>query len=191
MMSDQYIGEIRAMACNFEPKGWAQCDGRTLQISQYQPLYTLIGTTYGGDGKTTFALPDLRGRCAISQGTGKGLTPRNIGQGGGSDGIVLNANQIPAHSHSLVAGHAWGVLKCTNSPANSNTPVGNSLSVNASKDTTVRYNTAAPNVAMSPSGMEVTGSTENTGAGTPHNNVQPYTTLTYYIALTGLYPSMM
>ena len=98
-----FIGEIRIIGRNAEPKGWARCDGQLLPISQYPALYNLIGTTYGGDGDTTFALPDLRGRTPIHQGAGEGLTPRELGQTLGAETVVLSAQELPAHSHSVRA----------------------------------------------------------------------------------------
>lgn len=186
-MSDQFIGEIRAMGFNYETVGWLQCDGRSLKVSKYSELYSVIGNTYGGD-TTNFMLPDLRGRCAIGQGQGSGLTPRLMGQKSGNDTIVLNANELPAHKHNIAEGAAWGVLKCKDTKANSTTPINNSFSINASKDSTQRYSTETPAATMNGTSIEVSGSTENAGTSFAHNNLQPYLTITYFIAYQGIYP---
>ena len=101
-MSEPFLAEIRIVAFNFAPRGWATCDGQLLPISQNQALFSLVGTMYGGDGRTTFGVPDLRGRVPIHRGTGPGLTPRTQGQSGGSETNVLNVNQLPAHSHTII-----------------------------------------------------------------------------------------
>jgi len=107
------------MAFSFAPKQWIQCDGRVLNINDYQQLYSLIGITYGGNGTSNFAVPDLRGRCAIGQEQGVNLTPRTLGQKSGSEGTILSTAELPAQNHTLTEGNDWGVLNCKNATADS------------------------------------------------------------------------
>jgi microcystin-dependent protein len=167
---DPLLGQISMFAGNFAPRGWALCDGRLLLISQYTQLYSVLGTTYGGDGRTTFALPDLRGRAPIHEGQGPGLSDKRLGQRGGAEQVILQVSNLPSHTHSLNASTATGT---------SNAPTGN---VHA--DTSVfdkEYVTTA-NTAM---GTETIG---NTGGGVPVDIVQPYLTINYIIALEGDFP---
>jgi microcystin-dependent protein len=167
---DPLLGQISMFAGNFAPRGWALCDGRLLLISQYTQLYSVLGATYGGDGRTTFALPDLRGRAPIHEGQGPGLSDKRLGQRGGAEQVILQVSNLPSHTHSLNASTATGT---------SNVPTGN---VHA--DTSVfdkEYATTA-NTAM---GTETIG---NTGGGVPVDIVQPYLTINYIIALDGDFP---
>jgi microcystin-dependent protein len=168
---DPLLGQISMFAGNFAPRGWALCDGRLLLISQYTQLYSVLGTTYGGDGRTTFALPDLRGRAPIHEGQGPGLSDKRLGQRGGAEQVILQVSNLPSHTHSLNASTATGT---------SNVPTGN---VHA--DTSVfdkEYATTA-NTAMSGTAIG------NTGGNIPVSIVQPYLTITYIIALQGTFPS--
>lgn len=168
-----YLGEIRLVPYNFAPTGWANCDGQLLSISQNSALFSLIGTIYGGDGQTTFALPDLRGRVPMHVGQGPGQPNYNIGQSGGSVTNTLNANNLPQHNHPV-----YGVTE----DGNSSTPTGNYLANTklldgeyASSGTTTQMNV----------GTVGNNSTSNQAV----NNMQPYLTMRYIIALTGTYPS--
>jgi microcystin-dependent protein len=170
-MSDPYIGEIRMFAGNYAPQDWAFCDGQLLPISQYDTLFALIGTTYGGDGQTTFALPDLRGRLPIHLGSGPGLSPRQLGEPGGAETVVLTSPQLPVHSH---------VLYASTSPAGSSSPAGN---VTATVSGANIYGAGAPTVAMNAQ------SVAPSGGSAPHDNVMPYLCLSFIIALYGIFPS--
>jgi microcystin-dependent protein len=171
-MSDQYLGEIRMFGGNFAPYGWALCNGQLLAISQNTALFSLIGTYYGGDGVTTFALPNLQSRVAIHQGQGTGLSPYVIGQNGGTENVTLTSQQMPQHNHSLNANPG---------NANSNRANGNSLAT-ATNNTNI-YTNAAPAEAMNAASIGLAGSSQ------PHNNIQPYLCITFIIALQGIYPS--
>jgi microcystin-dependent protein len=169
-MADPFIGEIKLIGFNFAPHGWAFCSGQILPINQNQALFALLGTTYGGNGQTTFALPDLRGRVALHTGQGPGLSSYNLGQQAGSEGVTLTVNEIPAHTHVAAAGTGVGDQ---NDPSN--------------------------NIAVAPMAVgnvfgashETTSSTlvGTTGSGQPHNNVMPSIGLNYIIALLGIFPS--
>lgn len=170
-MSDPFLGEIRMFGFGFAPKGWASCNGQLLPISQNQALFSLLGTTYGGDGRTTFALPDLRGRVPINQGQGPGLSAYAIGQQAGSESETLAVNQLPAHNHPVNA--AGGPT--------SNKPAGNVLAGAGGP----RANT----YAAAPDGTVLhAGAVGQAGGGQPHNNVQPTVAVSFCIALTGIYP---
>ncbi len=165
---DPFVAEIRMVACNFAPRGWAQCNGQLLPISQNTALFSLLGTTYGGDGRSTFGLPDLQGRAPMHPGQGPGLSLRDLGEQTGGSVVSLLLSEIPAHTHALAA---------SASVANSRTPDGNALSRSRGG---AAYNNAAPNAAMAGSGA--------TGGAQPHNNMQPYLCVMFIIALQGVYP---
>ncbi len=168
---DPYVGEIRIFAGNFAPNGWMFCDGQLLSISEHSALFSLIGTIYGGDGQTTFQLPDLRGRAALHQGTGPGGSPYIIGQQGGVEQVTLTTNQIPNHSHSLMFNAAKGESV---NPA-SNFPARNSAGA-------VQYGELSnENANASTLGAS--------GGNQPHENRQPYLALNYIISLYGVFPS--
>lgn len=166
-MSEYYVGEIRPFAGNYAPVGWALCDGRLLSIAQYSTLYTLIGTTYGGDGQSTFALPDLRGRSAVHAGTVRDGT-YVLGQRGGVEHVTLTPSQLPVHSHAPIsAGTAT-----TSSPAQSRWAAQASFA----------YTDAAPNAQLAPDALSPAG------GGQPHDNMPPFVAVTYIIATEGLFP---
>ena len=168
-MSEPFLAEVRIVGFNFAPRGWAFCDGQILPINQNQSLYSLLGTTYGGDGRTSFALPDLRGRAPMHPGTvGDGSTVSQ-GQKSGEESVSLTAAEIPQHSHDLSGASSAG-----NSPI----PTGNVL--------------ASYTGGYAPSGSAATSlasPTGNTGGGQAHNNMQPSLALSFCIALQGLFPS--
>ena len=168
--SEPFIGEIRMFAGNFAPRGWALCDGQLLPISQHTALFSILGTTYGGDGRTTFALPDFRGRVAVHPGTGPGLDLVRLGEKGGTEDINIGIGELPAHRHSLQASTA---------AADSADPTGNALALAATEvygpvDTLVEMNA---------------DSVGNTGSGNPIDNHQPYVGINCIIALEGVFPS--
>lgn len=174
------IAEIRLFAGNFAPRGWAFCDGQILPIAQNQSLYSLLGTTYGGDGRTTFALPDLRGRVPVHAGDGPGLPDVRLGQRFGSATYVLTVAQMPPHTHPLTA-----KLRATDSQADTRDPSNAALSKDRGTST---YQTDAPaNVNMHPT--SIGGGIGQTGDNAPINNMQPSLGLNYIIALQGLFPS--
>jgi len=186
-MSEPFIGQIQAFGFNFAPRGWALCDGQLLSISSNSALFSLLGTTYGGDGRNNFALPDLRGRVSIHQGTGPGLTTRKMGSKGGSEWVTLTEAQMPSHNHTGQATLS-GKVKCNSGAGNADTPVGNSL---ATISRTNQYSNAGANADMADGTVDASGNltTSNAGGSQPHLNMQPYLTVNYCIALIGLFPS--
>ncbi len=181
---DPFIGEIIMFGGNFAPRGWALCDGQLLPISSNSALFSILGTTYGGDGRTTFALPDLRGRAAVHAGSAPGLSSRPLGQKGGAETTQLQANNLPPHNHpaALNVSSANASQAAATAGASIGTP-----GVPSGRDfnETFGFNTGTPNVALN--GASV--ATGNTGAGIPANNMQPFGVVNYIIALQGVYPS--
>jgi microcystin-dependent protein len=165
---EPFIGEIRMFGGNYAPRDWAFCNGQLLQISQYTTLFAIIGTTYGGDGRTTFALPDLRGRVPLHPGQGPGLSRRSLGQRGGTESTTLSVNQMPSHTH---------VAQANSGDGDSSTPEGNFWAKSGAD-----YHTAY-NANMSP------GAIANTGGSQAHENMQPYLGIHFIIALEGIFPS--
>src|SRR5829696_2525329 len=167
-MSDPFVAEIRIFPFNFPPKGWAFCDGQLMPISQNTALFSLLGTTYGGDGKSTFALPDLQGSAPMQPGQGQGLSLRDLGEMSGVESITLLVSEIPLHTHT------WNT---TNEDGNNTGPAnryfgrGNALYAAPAALNTMALQTIAP-----------------AGGGLPHNNMQPYLTLNFCIALQGIFP---
>src|SRR3989454_10113580 len=168
---DPFVAEIRIFPFNFAPKGWAWCDGQLMPLSQNTALFSLLGTTYGGDGKSNFALPDLQGRAPMHPGQGPGLSLHDLGETSGSETVTLLESEIPAHSHNVMANTA---------PADNNAPAPNF--VLAQSTGTNAYTSLAPNGLMS------FNSLVPAGGGQPHNNMQPYLTLNFCIALQGVFP---
>ena len=168
---EPFVGEIRFVGFNFAPIGWAKCEGQLLSISQNTALFSLLGTTYGGDGQTTFALPDLRGRVPLGPGQGTGLTNRDLGETGGAEQVTLDVTQIPPHAHAAMASSA---------DATAIPPAGN---VWAPLKNKAAFSSAAPDVAMSPAAIGVTG------GGLPHENMPPFLGVTCIIALEGIFPA--
>ncbi|MFC5649788.1 phage tail protein [Paenibacillus solisilvae] len=168
---DSYIGEIRLFAGSFAPRNWALCNGQLLSIAQNTALFSLLGTQYGGDGRVTFALPDLQGRAPLHQGEGPGLTARTVGESGGGSSVVLNINEIPAHTHVPNAQSSQGAADPTNA-----------IWTNTAGLRGPQIYSAAPDHSMSPQAVQVSGGSQ------PHNNMQPYVGVNYIISLTGIYP---
>jgi microcystin-dependent protein len=171
MAAEPYLGDIRAVGFSFAPKNWALCNGQILSINQNQALFSLLGTTYGGNGTTTFALPNLQGRTPMHFGTLPGNSPVVEGQTGGAEAVTLNITQTPSHSHSVAAVSGAGN---TNTPAN-NLPGASTAPAQA-------YG-ATPNTPMN---SAIVGQTGGNGS---HNNIQPSLVLNYIIALAGIFPS--
>ena len=170
-MSEPFTAEIRIFAGNFAPRGWAFCNGQLLPISQNTALFSLIGTTYGGDGRTTTALPNLKGRVPMHPGRGPGLTSRRLGQRGGSEMISLSEAQMPSHTHQAMG---------TNNSANQRNPSGHTPAFGAGRGTNLYKNTTS---------VGTFNRLQNTGGSQPHNNLQPFIAMNFIIALVGLYPS--
>ena len=169
-MSEPFVGEIRMFAGNFAPRGWAFCDGQLLSVSQNDALFSLFGTIYGGDGRTTFGLPDLRGRVPVHAGSGPGLSDRRLGTKSGAEKVTLTVNQLPAHSHTMQASSA---------AATADEPTSNVL---ASSAGTSYYTAGAPSAAMG-------GTVGNSGGSQSHSNLMPFLCIHFIVALVGIYPS--
>jgi microcystin-dependent protein len=185
---EPFLGEIMLFAGTFAPRGYALCNGQLLSITQNTALFSLLGTTYGGDGRTTFALPDLRGRFPLGAGQGPGnLSPYNLGQPGGSETITLSTAQLPAHTHSV------GGIPATTAAATSSSPAGNVLAVANGRTTTseenLTLNTYAPAGTSPATTLGSGGTTGSTGNGQPISNLSPYLALNFCIAVQGIYPS--
>jgi microcystin-dependent protein len=173
-MAQPFVGQILAVGFNFAPNGWFLCQGQLVPIAQYDALYNLIGTTYGGDGTSTFALPNLCGRVVINQGQGPKLSNYLLGQISGSENVTLVANQNGAHSHGLLASSKTGTTI---------TPGATTALAQNDQALADMYSTAATNTSLAP------GSIGPAGGSQPHENRQPFMTLNYIIAWAGVYPS--
>jgi microcystin-dependent protein len=173
-MSDPYIGEIRLFGFRRIPSGWQACDGSLLSIAQYDALYTLLGTTYGGDGQTTFGVPDLRGRVPIHQGQGPGLSSYAMGQMSGTETVTLTSAQMAQHTHSLVASTTVGAEL---------TPTGNVIGATADQELYVPNTSGQISAALDPSVLMPSGGSQ------PHENCMPTLVVNYCIATEGLWPS--
>lgn len=171
---DSYMGTIMAWAPNYEPPGWMFCDGRLLPLSQYQALHALLGTTYGGDGRNNFALPDLRGRVPLGTGSNPQGSTYSLGNMGGQEAVALTVSNMPTHNHPIPARNTIG---------NTGTPAANACLAkvqDAQRTEIPVYSTAASNAYMSPTG--------DVGANQPHGNMQPYAVLNYIICVQGIFP---
>ena len=169
-MADPFVAEIRIFPFNFAPKGWAWCDGQLLPLSQNTALFSLLGTTYGGNGKSNFALPDLQGRAPMHPGQGPGLSLHDLGETGGSETVTLLESEIPSHSHSLNASPDDGDIRI---PLNTRC---------WAKATMYFPGAPNPNTPMAPEELAPAGGDQ------PHNNLQPYLTFYFNIALQGVFP---
>lgn len=182
------IGEVRMFAGNFAPRSWAFCEGQLLPISQNSALFSILGTIYGGDGRTTFALPDLRGRSPIGPRNGPGLSDRRLGEKGGTPTNTLNITQLPSHTHT-----ASGTVHVSNAAGNSNSPENNYPALAAGRDSTtgsqVQVNCYANSHNASMAANSVSVTVGNTGGNQSVNNMQPYLAIYYIIAIYGVYPS--
>lgn len=167
---DPFVAEIRIFPFNFAPKGWAWCDGQLLPLSQNTALFSLLGTTYGGDGRSNFALPDLQGRVPMHPGQGPGLSLHDLGETGGSETVTLLESEIPSHSHALSVA---GLNSQSTTPANTSLGRGNPVKVYTSTG------------SMTPMGANTIATS---GGNQPHNNMMPYLTMYFNIALQGVFP---
>jgi microcystin-dependent protein len=167
---DPFVAEIRIFPFNFAPKGWAFCDGQILPLSQNTALFSLLGTTYGGDGKSNFALPDMQGNAPMHPGQGPGLSLHDLGETGGSDTVTLLESEIPSHTHSMRASKSAGT---DTNPQVNNLAQGVGIG---------QYGPAASFVNLADTALTPAGGDQ------PHNNMQPYLTLNFCIALQGVYP---
>jgi len=170
-MSEPFVAEIRIFAGNFAPRSWAFCDGQLLPVSQNTALFSLIGTTYGGDGRSTTALPNMQGRAPMHPGRGPGLTSRRLGQRGGTQTVTLTEAQMPNHTHTM---------RAAEDPADLQAPASNRAMTRSSVDA---YTTAANTVQMADQMLT------DSGGSQAHNNIQPLLAMNFIIALQGLYPS--
>ncbi|MFZ1741664.1 MAG: tail fiber protein [Pontixanthobacter sp.] len=175
---DPYIGEITMVGFNFCPRGTASTNGQLLAISQNSALFSLLGTQYGGDGRTTFALPDLRGRVPIHNGTGPGLSNYSIGQLGGTETNTMTLAQMPLHNHAVK-------LMAEGAAGNTANPTNNMISISTNGDRVFGPDTAAAEVAMNPKAIMES----NAGGSLPQNNIQPYLAVNFCIATVGVFPS--
>ena len=173
-MSEPFIGEIKIFAGSFAPRGYAFCDGQLLPINQNTALFSILGTTYGGDGRTTFGLPDLRGRIPMHPGHGPGLSQRRLGERAGQESVTLSESQMPVHAHS-----AQG----TQETADSNSPMNALWATTQGNGKKLYDGSPTPNAAMNP------GAIGNSGGGQGHENKQPYLCVNFIIALQGVFPS--
>jgi len=173
-MSDQFVAEIRIFTCNFAPKGWALCDGQILPISQNTALFSLLGTTYGGNGTSDFALPNLQGMTPMHQGQGPGLSSYFLGETSGSATVTLTPGELPSHTHTV---------GCNSGAGTQSSPAGAVWAASSGGRTPPpHYKNAAPSFPMLSGGLGPTGS------DLPHNNLQPYLVLNFCIALQGIFP---
>ena len=173
-MTEPFLGEIKMVGFSFNPRGWLNCDGQLLPVSQNSALFSLLGTIYGGDGRTSFGLPDLRGRVPIHVGEGPGLSNRTQGSHGGNETHTLATSEIPAHTHQA---------KCVSTDGNQAGPVGAVWSDDLGVSSGVYNNAATPDANMSSACID------NSGGGQSHNNMQPFLTVRFIIATVGLFPS--
>ena len=173
-MAEPYLAEIKMVSFNFAPRGWALCNGQLLPINQNQALFALLGTTYGGDGRTTFALPNLQGRAPVHAGQGAGLPDFVLGARSGQETVSLNSTHMPAHAHTLQA---------SATPASANDPAGNVLAKKAKFGVDMYHDDTGAVAQMSASALSPVGGSQ------PHDNMQPYLALNFVIALQGIFPS--
>lgn len=177
-MSEPFIGEIIMFAGNFNPRGWALCQGQLLAISQNTALFSILGTTYGGNGQTTFALPDLRGRVPVGQGQGPGLSSYTLGQQSGSETVTLTSQQMPSHNHLINASEGNGAQQTPGSgfPASGVVPTSGNAAVS-------NYRNSSDGTTLAPTAVGLAGGNQ------PHTNIQPYLCINFIIALEGIFPS--
>ena len=173
-MAEPFIGQVMLVGWNFAARGWALCDGQLLPISQYSAVFSLLGTTFGGDGRNTFGLPDLRGRVPVHVGNGPGLASVSWGEKAGVNDVTLNTTQIPSHNHSVT-------LRAENRNGNETDPTNNMLAAGGS----YRAQVAADDVSMNPAAI----TQQNVGGNLSHTNMQPFLGMYYEIALQRIFPS--
>lgn len=175
-MAEPYVAEIKMFAGNFAPKNYALCNGQILAISQNTALFSLLGTTYGGNGQTTFALPDMRGRTPLHQGNGAGIDPTTLGEMGGENNVTLTSGELPQHTHQLS-----GAVIGSSNPGE--TPATNTLFTNSAPNNLYATTTTTGGIFLAPQTVTFQGGSQ------PHNNLQPYLAVTFIIALFGVFPA--
>ena len=178
---EPFIGQIIMFGGNFAPKGWAFCNGQLLKIAENTALFSLLGTSYGGDGRTTFALPDLRGRVPVHHSAERvaGITPKRLGEKGGIESVKLSLSEMPVHSHEVT-----GTILANNGVSDNSSPENAYPSVLPEE---INGYSKVANTSMMANGVNIENS--NSGGGIPHNNMQPYLCINFIIALEGIYPS--
>lgn len=172
-MADPFVAEIRIFPFNFAPRGWAWCDGQLLPLSQNTALFSLLGTTYGGDGRSNFALPDLQGRAAMHPGQGPGLSLHDLGETGGSETVTLLESEIPSHAHAA---------RASSDPATLSSPEATHIAQARRNGSQFQTNVSSNLVQLAPESLAPSGGDQ------PHNNLQPYLTFYFCIALQGVFP---
>jgi microcystin-dependent protein len=172
-MADPFVAEIRIFPFSFAPKGWAFCDGQLLPLSQNTALFSLLGTTYGGDGKSNFALPDMQGNAPMQPGQGQGLSLRDLGEMSGSQTVTLLQSEMPSHPHTM---------RAASDAADNNSPQNNTAAPPAGRGNNLYITATSPLSLMNPVALTPNGGNQ------PHNNMQPYLTLNFCIALQGVFP---
>jgi microcystin-dependent protein len=175
-MADQFVGEIRIFPFNFAPSGWALCDGQLMAISQNTALFSLLGTQFGGNGQTTFGLPNLQGSAPVNQGQGSGLSDYVMGEIGGEPAVTLLTSQLPSHGHTV---------NCSTSAASQPSPIGNVWAVQGTRGAAVNLYSATAGTSPVMNGT----ASGLAGSGNPHNNMSPCLTLNFCIALQGIFPA--
>jgi microcystin-dependent protein len=176
-MSEPYLGEIKMFAGNFAPRGWALCDGQLLAIAQNDALFSLFGTIYGGDGRTTFGIPELRGRLPMHMGNGPGLSPRQIGQKMGSENVTVSASQIPSHNHNMRVSSAAGTQNIPSGGFLASSPGVRLFRPTPPVGIALATNSIGSSPVPDPSGIQA------------HTNVMPFLCVNFIVALVGIYPS--
>lgn len=179
---DGFLGEIKMFAGSYAPANWAFCWGQMLAINDYNALYAVLGTTYGGDGRNTFALPDMRGRAPVGAGTGPGLTSRISGQMSGQERVSLTVNDIPAHSHGVSG--LTATVECNNVSGEEAAPAGLQFGIAVDNS----YNETTPAGTMAPGNVAFGGQVDPEGGSISHSNMQPWMGINYIICLMGMYP---
>jgi microcystin-dependent protein len=177
---EPFLGQVCLFSFSIIPRGWAPCNGQLMAIAQNTALFALIGTTYGGDGITTFALPDLRGRAALNAGHGPGLSSRIMGEASGTENVTLISTQMPAHNHPMMV---------SATPATSNTPNGNVLAVSNGSVPSLEASASVNTYGTQINGMANPQTIGLSGGSQPHYNMQPYLVMNYCIATSGIFPS--
>jgi len=190
MSTNPYLTEIDLFSFNFAPRQWAQCNGQLLPINQNQAMFSLLGTTYGGDGRITFGLPDLRGRAALGFGQGPGRPDHPLGESTGTETVTTTLTQLPQHTHAASPTAITATPRCKNGAGNQQTPVNTVPAIDAA-NAVLMYSNAAPDASANTGAVALSGSvaTTLTGSSQAHENRQPLLALTFCIALQGVFPS--
>ena len=186
-MDEVFIGTIMGFGFDFAPIGWLPCQGQVVAINQYETLYALLGNNFGGDGRTTFGIPDLRGRVPMGVGSGPGISPKVLGQQLGLEQVTLTVNEMPVHTHAGTISDLKADIKCAGGYGDADSPVGNSI---AGRERTQLFSTAAPDKDMKAGSIEISKNMTigNAGGGQAHYNMQPSLVINYCIAWQGLFP---